>query len=153
MFSIRTGLNADPDSAFYLIADPDPGHHKKLDFDMKNILYVGTGTKVYGMSLLLRGYKGHFERLKIRFHCLFWSIFLIKDGIPNTDPDPGSQINADPDSKHCLKKYEYSKAGLTLTYKLKLTLLQFYPVPRSRCNPPPPALSSVKIKTMLCLVP
>ncbi len=31
------------------------------------------------ISLLLRGYKGHFERLKIRFLCLFWSIFLIKD--------------------------------------------------------------------------
>jgi hypothetical protein len=45
------GFNADPDPAFYLNADPDtesdPGRQtnaksrKKLDFDMKNLLYVG----------------------------------------------------------------------------------------------------------------
>jgi hypothetical protein len=48
---IRIGFNADPDPAFYLYADsapwsqnfnadPHPGH-KKLEFGMKNILFVG----------------------------------------------------------------------------------------------------------------
>ncbi len=51
---IRIGFNADPDPAFYLSADPNPGSqasafpdpgqtscHKKMNFYIKNILYVG----------------------------------------------------------------------------------------------------------------
>jgi hypothetical protein len=39
---------------------------KKLDFDMKNLLYVGNTVchKTY-----LRRYKSHYERLEIRFIC------------------------------------------------------------------------------------
>ncbi len=60
VFRIRIGFNADPDLTFYLKADPDPNldpgkpnlhgiririlvilcHHKKLDFDPKNIGYI-----------------------------------------------------------------------------------------------------------------
>ncbi len=44
-YKIGFNTDPDPDPAFYLNADPDHKvrlcHHKKLSFDMKNILYVG----------------------------------------------------------------------------------------------------------------
>jgi hypothetical protein len=71
----------DPDPAFYLNADPDPGsqtnarsmqiliwimvilcRHKKMDFDMKNILYVVICHKNNYL-----GTKGIFKGWEIRF--------------------------------------------------------------------------------------
>jgi hypothetical protein len=59
---IRNGSNADPDPAFYLHANPDPGskeqnqcgsmgilvrlkRHKQLNFCMKNLLKTGNKSK------------------------------------------------------------------------------------------------------------
>jgi hypothetical protein len=77
LFRIRIGFNAVSDLDFYLNVDPDPGsqtnadpnsepgqfcRHKKLDFDMKNILYCCTvGNMSYNKPVRV---KRHFEKLK-----------------------------------------------------------------------------------------
>ncbi len=63
-------------------ADPDPDpaqtcRHKKLDFDMKNILYVG------------KSCKSHFERLEIEFYLLIFVNFLAPgSGSPGSGWEP-----------------------------------------------------------------
>ncbi len=52
---------------------------KKLDFDMKNILYFS----YYVIKKYLRRNKSKFERPEIRIICKFWSISLLLDPYPH----------------------------------------------------------------------
>ncbi len=61
--------------------------HKKLNFYMENIQKVGNSSKNIPY---LRRYISLLERPKTRFICKVWSISML------LDPDPDSQINADP---------------------------------------------------------
>jgi hypothetical protein len=98
---------ADPYPAFYLIADPDPWvrlcRHRKVNFYMKNILYVGN------RSYLNVGTKGFFERLEIRFVGKYWSISLLLDPDPHSQYGTGCRraksmrFQADPDPQHCYR--------------------------------------------------
>jgi hypothetical protein len=105
---IRIGFSVDPDSGsgssflpqmririqgaqpIRIHADLDPGRtlaSKKLDFDMKNILYVGN---VINLPFLRR-YKSHFERLESGY--LLISLLL--------NPDPHSQYGSPGDPTQC----------------------------------------------------
>jgi hypothetical protein len=71
--------------------------HKKMGFDLKNILYVGN-TEVCQNIWYLHRYESHFEMLLKS--CLFVNFGLspcswIRIRIANTDPDPGEPNNSE----------------------------------------------------------
>ncbi len=74
MFRISIGFNADPDQAFYLNMDLDPGpgptllSQKAVYFFMKIIHHVGN-TVCHKTYIRWYSYKSHFERLELRFIC------------------------------------------------------------------------------------
>ncbi len=130
----------DPDPAFYLNADPDPGsqtnarsmqiliwimvilcRHKKMDFDIKNILYVVICHKKY-----LSRYKRHFKKagrsgLFVIFGQFPCSRIWIR--IPNTDRGPGEPpvpeiidtVFAKTSPKRSFPMTEYERFGLVFS--------------------------------------
>ncbi len=141
VFRIHIGFNADldPDPAFYPSADQDmepgsqtnadldPGrlfHHKKLDFDLKNILKVANMSKHTTVPMKVQK---AFHKAGNQVYLLILVNFLA----PGSGPDPNSQyrtvrtkldrIIADPDLKYWCYVYRLANIVITILNSRKLT--------------------------------
>ncbi len=127
--------DSDPDPAFFLIADPDPGFDdlkwKKLQM-IKNYIFFGSKTTIYLSLGLHKGrpsnrrslqpLKENIQHFKTWKFCTFfyfcasflpsWIRIRISNLNADPDPDPATQINADPDPKPWILRIRIPNTGM-----------------------------------------